>query len=80
MGDMFREGKSYEAADAGLSPITVLKRTQKTILVQNDRGTTWRMRLHTDSEGNEYVSDSSVPAPWRANYTYRAVFEVRDRK
>ena len=55
----FEVGKTYDWADNGLDPITVLRRTAKTITVTN--GTcTWRMLIHHDEDGMEYVRDSSM--------------------
>lgn len=74
MAKKFVVGKSYESCDCGVAPVTVLGRSEKTVWVSN--GTNgWRMRLRTDEEGNEYVTDSSVPDKWREMYTYRAEWE-----
>lgn len=32
----------------------------------------WRMRIKTDKNGNEYATDSSVPADWQDVFTYVA--------
>ena len=73
----FEVGHSYDAADSGIPPIKVLKRTAKMILVENDC-TTWRMRICTDDNGDEYVIDSSVPQAWRGVFTYQARWEVHE--
>ena len=64
----FEVGKSYGASDPCFDPITVLKRTDKMILVTNGQSK-WRMRLRTDADGNEYVTDSSWPNPHRLAYS-----------
>lgn len=70
----FKEGKSYEAGDDGISPVTVIKRTSKTCLVRNDIGTIWRMRIKVLGD-SEIMTDSTVPEKWRGAYTYYAKFE-----
>ena len=70
----FEVGKSYEPNDPGFDPVTVVKRTEKMIQIKNDRGTTWRMRIRVDEDGNEYVADSSVPKGWRHMLTYQAKY------
>lgn len=55
----FEVGRSYAWADCGFDPFTVLRRTEKTITVTN--GTcTWRMLIHHDEDGNEWVRDSTM--------------------
>ena len=71
----FEQGKRYECNDCGISPILILKRTAKTCLVQNDIGTTWRMRIRKDGD-DEIMIDSSVPIKWRGCYTYNAKFQL----
>ena len=67
----FVVGESYYPYDRSFSPITVLKRTAKTIFVTNG-DSEWRMRIKTDRNGNEYATDSSVPADWQDVFTYTA--------
>ena len=67
----FVVGWKYNPGDRSYSPIRVIKRTKKCIVVENDSGTIWRMLLRDDN-GVEYVVDSSVPANWREEFTYRA--------
>ena len=55
----FEVGKSYEWADCGFDPFTVLSRTEKTILVTNGSNT-WRMRIRHEDDGEEWVRDSSM--------------------
>ena len=72
----FIEGRSYESCDAGVEPITIIKRTSKTILAKNSTST-WRMKIRQDKKGNEYVVDSCVPSKWKEMYTYKAEWEVK---
>ena len=67
----FEEGKSYQCEDAGISPITIIKRTPKTCIVENNEGNRWRMRIRV-IDGNEFMIDSAVPKKWRGVYTYSA--------
>lgn len=71
---VFEEGKTYEAYGCGLGPITVIRRTPKMILVTNGCST-WRMRLRTNGNGDEVVTDSSVPYKWQDEYTYSSKLE-----
>ncbi len=68
---IFEVGKSYEANDPGFDPITVTRRTDKTIWVDNGQ-CKWRMRVWHDVSGNEMATDSSVPPRWRDAFTYSA--------
>ena len=72
----FTEGRKYQAYDPSLSPITVVKRTEKTILVTNEFGYTWRMKVRTDSFGNEYAYDSRETDKWRTAWTFLAMYEI----
>ena len=69
MAKQFEVGKYYEASDSGLDPIRILKRTKKTVLVWNGH-IAWRMFIKHDKDGNEFVTDSSVPFRYRDEYTY----------
>ena len=73
----FEVGKSYEPSDSGFPPVTIMKRTAKMILVRGEAESCWRMRIKTDEDGNEYMTDSSVPVKWRDALTYNAKWEVR---
>lgn len=73
---MFEVGKSYEAADPGLDLITVTKRTDKFVFVDNGHGSKWKMRLRHDDRGDEMLVDSSAPSKWRRDYTYNARWEA----
>ena len=69
MSEVFVVGKSYEAYDSGYDPITIKRRTDKTVWVENSSAS-WRMRIRHDKDGNEIVTDSSVPYKWRDAFTY----------
>ena len=71
MAKKFEVGKSYEPYQREFDPITVLRRTEKTIWVDNGQAA-WRMRIRKDRCGNEFAIDSSVPANWRDAFTYEA--------
>ena len=73
----FEVGHSYLAADSGIPPIKVLKRTAKMILVENG-GATWRMLIRAADDGDEYVIDSSIAPAWRGVLTYQARWEVHE--
>lgn len=68
----FEVGKSYFCyGGSGYDPIKILRRTAKTVWVDKD-GVKWKMRVRTGEDGNEYVTDSSVPLNWRDEFTYCA--------
>lgn len=71
MARMFEVGKSYYCNDSGFNPITVIRRTDKTIWVDNTENK-WRMRIKHDINGNEYVCDSLAPHGYRDIFTYTA--------
>lgn len=73
MAKAFEVGKYYESY-GGYDPILVEQRTNKTIWVYNG-SIEWRMRIKVDSDGNEFVTDSIVPAKWREAFTYNAKWE-----
>lgn len=77
----FEVGKTYGAGDAGLNPITVLKRTAKMIQVNNGYAT-WRMRIkechNINGFDTEYVTDSTYPKKWAEAVTYYAVYEEQN--
>ena len=72
----FEIGKSYESLDSGYQPIRILKRTEKTIWVENEC-CKWMMRVKHDDKGNEFVVDSCLPRKWREAFMYSALWEVR---
>ena len=71
----FEIGKRYEWYQREYGWIKVLRRTAKCITVTNG-GSTWRMVIRKDTEGNEYVIDSSVPERWRDAFTCSAKWEL----
>lgn len=73
----FEVGWSYEAYDAAVPAVKVLKRTAKTVTVEDtDTGTVFTMRVKVyknalaNGEEFETATDCSVPAAWRDCYTY----------
>lgn len=70
----FEVGKQYECSDSGFDPITITKRTDKTVWVNNGHAA-WKMRIWLDENGDEFVTDSSVPKKWRNAFTYSAKWE-----
>ena len=77
----FEVGWSYEAYDAAVPAVKVLKRTPKTITVEDtDTGTVFTMRVKVyknalaNGEEVEVATDCSVPAAWRECYTYVSYF------
>ncbi len=77
MSATFEVGKSYRANESGLAPITILRRTEKTVWVAASE-TKWMMRIRHDENGNEYVTDSKAGANWRDEFTYSATQEVKE--
>ena len=71
----FEVGKTYENNDGRFDPVTVISRTPKTVTVTNGPHT-WRMKVRTDANGNEYVMDSSA-GRWQEVCKY---LSTRDRK
>lgn len=73
MANRFEAGNSYNAMDTGVPAVKVLSRTEKTATVQDtDTNEVWRMRIKARDNGDEYMTDSRVPAAWRDCYTYEA--------
>lgn len=72
----FRARKCYAANDSSYDPITVLKRTPKMILCTTNGMNRFRLLIRTDINGDEYVTDSSVPMKWREAFTYQAKYPV----
>ncbi len=64
----FEIGKKYEWYQSEYGEIEILRRTPKCVVVTNG-GSTWRMIVRTDADGNEYVIDSTVPRKWRDAFT-----------
>lgn len=73
----FQVNKTYGAMDSGLDPIRIMKRTPKCVVATTNGMNRFRMVVKTDSIGNEYVTDSSVPMKWREAYTYSAILEQK---
>lgn len=68
----FIVGKEYYCTDSGFAPILILKRTDKTIWVDNGQSR-WCMRIKHDASGNEYVVDSKCGLKvYRDTFTYCA--------
>lgn len=67
----FEIGKRYEWYQREYGSIQILRRTPKCVVVTNG-GSTWRMLVREDPDGNEYVVDSSVPYKWRDAFTCSA--------
>ena len=77
MPSKFEPGKTYRWYAGEYDPITVLKRTEKTITVRRLwSDITWRMLIHHDAEGNEIVTDSYMPRRYRDCFTCSAKGEV----
>lgn len=78
----FEVGHSYYPYGSGYDPVTVERRTEKTIWVKNGNpdsvGNRWMMRIKHDSDGNEIAVDSAVPPKWRLEFTYSSKWPVED--
>lgn len=72
----FVEGKEYEWAERGLDPIMAVKRTPKCIWFKTMSGSSWRLKIRIDEDGNEYVVDSTAPKKWRGMYTCSSLWEA----
>lgn len=73
----FEEGFTYSWATCGPDPFTVVSRTSKTIQVKTPT-ISWRMRIHTDPDGTEWVQDSSSRSKsYRSAFTSRATWVDR---
>lgn len=71
MAKRFEAGKEYEPYQCEFGAVKVLRRTEKTIFVEKE-GVEFRMKIRTDTDGNEYAIDSTVPKKWRDAFTYTA--------
>ena len=78
MSKTFEVGKRYWCYDTCFGTILIMKRTDKTVWVENDGGNRWMMRVKHDEDGNELVVDSSVTPKWRDVFTYSAKWEDED--
>lgn len=74
MAHKFEVGKTYEPYQTEFAPVKVIRRTAKTIWV-DDGETQFSMRVKTLPSGDEYATDSKVPPQWRDAFTYSAVWE-----
>lgn len=78
----FQIGKVYSWYQTDYDPILVIGRTEKTItVVRTDYfcfGDTWKMHIKIDDEGDESVTDSSVPMRYRDAFTTSAALENGD--
>lgn len=76
----FEVGRVYRANDSVYDPLRIVKRTARTVVVENvvHQTGTWRMLLHEDYDrGTEYIVDSTnVGTRWEHGLTYRADLEV----
>ena len=64
MGKQFEVGRSYVDCDHRFDPITVTRRTDKTIWVTNGQSS-WMMRICGGGSYGEYAIDSSLPRSYR---------------
>ena len=71
----FEIGKKYEPYGSGFAPVTVTRRTAKTVWVTNGQNE-WRMKVRQNANGDEYAVDSSVPTKWRDEFTYSSLWKV----
>lgn len=73
MPKVFEVGKRYGSYDSGIDPVLITRRSRCFVWVTNGRST-WRMKIYLDNQGNEQVSDCTVPRKWRFMGTYNAKF------
>lgn len=71
----FEVGKTYGAFDSGIDPITIERRTEKSIFFKGNKGKLCRQKVYVDSDGNEYTYDSYVETRFRQAYTHSTLFE-----
>lgn len=76
MARRFEVGKRYAPYGCGYDPIKVVRRTEKTIWVEDSTNVQWSMRVRIAKDGNEYAIDCTVPNKWRDEFTYFATEEV----
>ena len=78
MAKFFEIGHIYSASEPSrFTPIKVVGRTRKMVKVHlaDYPKHVWRMLIHHDADGNEYLVDSSAGPAWRDSFTYRAQWE-----
>ena len=69
----FIVGAKYYRADTGFDPITILRRTDKTVWV-SDGSHEWSMRVRHYYDGSEYAVDYTVPKKWQDCLKFDARF------
>lgn len=74
MAKKFEVGKTYEAYQSEFDAITVERRTDKTLWVDNGQ-CRWRMRIRIGADGDEYVVDSAAGRKWADAFTFSAKWE-----
>ena len=67
----FVVGKQYRRVDTWFDPVTVTRRTDKTIWV-NDGKQSWSMRVRRLPNETEYAVDYQIPKAWRKGMTFYA--------
>ena len=73
----FIVGHEYGAVDTAVPPITVIKRTDKTITVVSEMYTSpKRMKIKKWANGNEFATDTTVPYSWQECYTYSTEYDT----
>lgn len=73
----FEVGKRYRWAISGYDPVKVVRRTEKTVWVDNGSHA-WAARVKRDERANEYFVDSGVAKRHRDACTVKACWEVED--
>lgn len=72
----FEVGKKYYWVDSGYDPIEVVRRTEKTVWVNNGNHT-WATRIKRNVYGHEYIIDTGVSAKHRELMRCVACWEVK---
>lgn len=78
MPKVFEVGRRYEFAEIGLDPVTIMRKTEKSIWVKYYDGRTFMMRLRHDEYGNECFCDSKIPVRYRYENTCNAKWPVKE--
>ena len=79
MGKRFEVGKTYDDADGRFEPITIVKRTEKTLWFYPmfySGKVLYRQKIHIDKDGNEFTYDSRLPRRYYTELYTSALFEV----
>ena len=58
---VFEVGKTYGCDDRCFDPVTIVRRTDKTVWVVVNGNNRWSARIRRDDCGNEYIIDSTRP-------------------